>query len=89
MERRKLEAHVIKCKLETLFCSLLVHYKPYLSRSESDFTAASSATANVTVVTSVTETVCKLGLETELASGVELSSGFPLLLTPLPNGRLQ
>jgi hypothetical protein len=40
-------------------------------------------------MTSVAQTVCEFGFETQLTSGVQLRAGFPLVFAPLSDGFFQ
>lgn len=63
--------------------------KRYLRRAESDFASAAGTAAHVAVMTRVAEPVGEFRFETELAGGVQLDAGLPLLLAALSDGRLE
>lgn len=61
----------------------------HLIRPERDLAPASCTAPYVTIVTHVPHPVSELGLETNVARGVQLHSGFLLLLGALSDGLLQ
>ena len=61
----------------------------YLGGSKCDFASAAGTAAGVAIMTSVSQTVCEFGFETQLTSGVQLSAGFPLVFAPLSDGFFQ
>jgi hypothetical protein len=63
--------------------------KNYLGGSKCDFASAAGTAAGVAIMTSVAQTVCEFGFETQLTSGVQLRAGFPLVFAPLSDGFFQ